>query len=106
MAEEGKGGVKRIDASEFRDLGYLQEVNRQFFHPLGLALEVIVNGDGTAEFGGVWDYRDDQAGMAYMDGVIDPAKAARIQTERLARSTTRLAKFGYTVQPVPGDLDQ
>lgn len=33
--------VKRIDIKEFRAIGFLQEVNRQFFHPLGLALEVV-----------------------------------------------------------------
>lgn len=32
--------IKRIDIGEFRELGYLQEANRQFFHPHGLALEV------------------------------------------------------------------
>lgn len=30
---------KRITAREFRQLGYLQELNRRFLHPLGLALE-------------------------------------------------------------------
>lgn len=34
--------VKRIDIAEFRKRGFLQEVNRQFFHPLGLALEVVI----------------------------------------------------------------
>lgn len=32
--------INRIDIKEFRELGYLQEVNRLFFHRLGLALEV------------------------------------------------------------------
>lgn len=31
--------IKYLDMDEFRDGGYLQEVNRRFFHPLGLALE-------------------------------------------------------------------
>lgn len=35
--------IKHLDIAEFRSLGYLQEVNRQFFHPLGLAFEVVVN---------------------------------------------------------------
>lgn len=33
--------VKRIPIKEFRALGFLQEVNRQFFHPHGLALEIV-----------------------------------------------------------------
>lgn len=31
--------VTYMDLGEFRDEGFLQEANRQFFHPLGLALE-------------------------------------------------------------------
>jgi hypothetical protein len=34
--------IKRIDIKEFREFGYLQEANRLFLHPLGLALEVVV----------------------------------------------------------------
>jgi hypothetical protein len=34
--------VKRIDIQEFRERGYLQEVNRRLLHPLGLALEIAV----------------------------------------------------------------
>lgn len=37
MADE----TKYIDVAEFRELGFLQEANRQFFHPLGLALSVV-----------------------------------------------------------------
>lgn len=33
--------IKRIDAAEFQAEGYLQEVNRRFLHPLGLALEAV-----------------------------------------------------------------
>lgn len=32
--------VKHIDIGEFRELGFLQEANRLFFHPHGLALEI------------------------------------------------------------------
>lgn len=38
MADE----IKYMDVAEFRELGFLQEANRQFFHPLGLALSVAV----------------------------------------------------------------
>lgn len=31
--------VNYMDLAAFRERGYLQEANRQFFHPLGLALE-------------------------------------------------------------------
>lgn len=34
--------IKRIPIKELRELGFLQEANRQFFHPHGLALEVTI----------------------------------------------------------------
>jgi hypothetical protein len=37
-------GIKYIDLDEFMEEGFLQEANRKFFHPLGLALQV------TSEF--------------------------------------------------------
>lgn len=38
--------MKHIDIAEFQKLGYLQEANRLFFHPHGLALEVTVVDEG------------------------------------------------------------
>ena len=53
-----------MNIKEFRKLGYLQEVNRKFFHPLGLALEVIIDDETKKEsLGGIWDYRSDPEGM-------------------------------------------
>lgn len=40
--------VKRLPVQEFAEHGYLQEVNRTFLHPLGLALEVTVAHEQTA----------------------------------------------------------
>lgn len=39
-APEDSPGIKYLDLREFLDGGFLQEANRQFFHPLGLALEI------------------------------------------------------------------
>ena len=58
--------VIRIDIKEFRSKGYLQELNRRFLHPLGLALEVIVDkADGSEMLGGIWDYRKDAEGIYF-----------------------------------------
>lgn len=57
--------IKRIDIKEFREKGYLQELNRKFLHPLGLALEIIQENDGTETLGGIWDCRDDEEGIYY-----------------------------------------
>lgn len=38
--------IKRIDIKEFREKGYIQELNRRFLHPLGMAIEVVVDDKG------------------------------------------------------------
>ena len=59
--------MKRIGIKEFKEEGYLQEANRRFFHPLGLALEVIIDKDGGVVLGGIWDSRDDPEGILFDD---------------------------------------
>ena len=41
--------MKFIDITEFRSRGYLQEINRKFLHPLGMAMSVHINSDGLEE---------------------------------------------------------
>lgn len=92
----------RMDISEFRSLGYLQELNRCFLHPLGLALEVVVEDDGTERFGGIWDYRDDPEGMRYEGFDLAP-KAEIVASERERRRPVRENALGYWQQPIgPG----
>jgi hypothetical protein len=91
--------IKRIDIKEFREVGFLQEVNRQFFHPLGLALEVKIHEDGTETIGGVWDYRDDPEGVIFGQSP-DPKKTASVRKLFDDKSGIRLQNFGYIIQPV------
>lgn len=81
--------INRIPIADFRTLGYLQEANRLFFHPRGLALEVTVNLDGTEQLGGVWDYRQDPEGIHFGDGMIDPGKVAIVETQRAIHLAAR-----------------
>ena len=102
--------IKRMDIAEFRDAGYLQEVNRQFLHPLGLALELARDvDDDTGEKGpwrisGVWDYRDDPEGMMYdpeeLSSDDGKAKAKRISAERAEKAVIRAKKLGFIIQPM------
>lgn len=97
--------IKRIDIREFRELGYLQEANRQFFHPLGLALEVQVpeTSRGKETLGGVWDYRDDPEGVYYAEGYgLDPEKAARVLTQVQRMYPRRIEALGFWIQPLVG----
>ena len=77
-------GIKYMNLQEFCQLGFLQEVNRQFFHPLGLALEVLCQDEdyAGAQLSGVCDYRDDPEGIVFIPGMIDSEKVERVQAER------------------------
>jgi len=93
--------IKRIDINEFVERGYLQEVNRRFLHPLGLALEVVIEEDGSAHLGGVWDYREDFEGICFAGGYADLApKAETVEAEWQARVSFREKALGYIVQPI------
>jgi hypothetical protein len=92
--------VERIDIAEFREVGYLQELNRRFLHPLGLALEVVVDKDGSERFGGVWDYRDDPEGIHYA-GEIDRKKCFRVLDLPTERRDAREAALGFWIEPIP-----
>ena len=35
--------MKYMNIKEFRDTGYLHELNRLFLHPLGLAMEISID---------------------------------------------------------------
>lgn len=93
--------VKYMSIKEFRSEGYLQEVNRRFFHPLGLALEIRQQEDGEWVLGGIWDFRDDPEGMNYADGVINHARADNIEALLRQRQSARFNALGYIIQPVP-----
>jgi len=92
--------MKKITAKEFRELGLLQEMNRLFLHPMGLALEVIIDDDGTERFGGVWDFRDDPEGMTFSEEILSFEKAQAVAALFDAKASTRKEKFGWHVQPI------
>lgn len=92
--------VKMMPIAEFRELGFLQEANRQFFHPLGLALEVLVDDDGSAQLGGIWDYREDPEGVLFGADILDPARAERVACERQHHVAHRVQLMGSVVQPL------
>lgn len=97
--------IKRIPITEFVSEGYLQELNRQFLHPLGLALEIVREEDGTMQLGGVWDYRADPEGMLFADESLatDEArfKAVNVAAKRALKRRYRVRQFGFNVQPLP-----
>lgn len=93
--------VKHIDIKEFREQGYLSELNRRFLHPLGLALSVKVDDDGSETLDGVWDYREDSEGMLFGGDYAEVVAENAIKIDKLweERSAARTESLGYMVQP-------
>lgn len=98
-AEEGP---HHLTLWEFVELGYLQELNRQFLHPLGLSLsfrtDVLRH---RATFMGITDHREEPDGIVFADGVTSVEKAARIGEEQRIRRAAREQALGYWIQPPP-----
>lgn len=97
--------IKRIDIKEFREAGYLQELNRRFLHPLGLALEIIRADDGKETLGGIWDCRDSSGGMIYnlKESATDRLERFKknknfIDLEFEKRKTNRVKQIGSIIE--------
>ncbi len=88
-----------MDIEEFQKSGFLQEANRLFFHPLGLALEVFVDDAEDYTLSSVWDCRDDPEGITF--GSIDLKKVETVENLRKSKEEARSKLFkGQTIQPI------
>jgi hypothetical protein len=92
--------IKYLSLRDFVQLGFLQEANRQFFHPHGLALEVRTDDTGAVvALGGIWDSRDDPKGIVFGD-VPDRDKRDRVADEYERHREARLRLMGDVRQPL------
>lgn len=99
--------IKHIDIREFRERGYVHEINRLLLHPLGLALEVNVDpSTGEESLGGVWDGRDDPEGFIYDAPRLNALKGEKVAAEIEERGAARMAGLGYVIQPLPQETTQ
>ena len=103
--------LKYMDLDEFVSGGYLLEVNRQFFHPLGLGLEVRTAPDGKVVLiSGIWDCRDDPEGIIFGDDVLDSdtvkTKHNALLAEQERWAARRFKALGYVIQPMPGETSE
>ena len=91
-----------MSLEEFRRAGFLQEVNRRFFHPLGLALAMErVDGEPTGRFK-IWDGRDDIEGFTFAhwdEG--DGERGRKIGAELQRRIKVRRERLGFGLEPLP-----
>lgn len=92
--------IKHIDIKEFRELGFVQEINRRFLHPCGLALEVTRDTEtGEEHISGVWDFRDDPEGLYFEVGELEAEKTQTVQRLLNEKAAARLEALGFVVQP-------
>lgn len=102
LAASTVAGPDRMNVREFRELGLLQEINRRLLHPMGLALDVAIERDGSESLGGVWDYRDSRVGVRF-DFEPDVAKASSVDALFESHRAERERRYGWHVQPA-GEL--
>lgn len=92
-----------MPVQQFRDEGYLQEVNRMVLHPVGLALSADLV-SGTLR---VWDDRSDPGGTIYDPALDLEPKARMVGREFANRVDERYTRHGWIVQPVvQGDVGE
>ncbi len=96
--------MKTMSLKQFREEGYLLELNRQFLHPRGLALAVRTDEDGEDHFLGVQDARDDPEGLVFENITAEEvAKADRLDADLQRRLYDRARAVGACVQDLPGE---
>ena len=97
---------KHVDGQTLRNDGILQEANRTFFHPLGLAAELDVP-TGMLR---VVDCRHLPEGPKFGpkgkdDQTVDlRPKAEKVSALRESRKAARQEKLGYVEQPLVTDV--
>ena len=90
--------VKPMNLRAFMDEGYLQEINRQWLHPIGLALAVVFkDGEPTCACI-IQDNREDMEGIIFQE--VDAEKANNIFKEQTKRGVARRKALGYVIQPI------
>ena len=87
--------IKLVDIEKFEKLGFLQEVNRKFFHPLGFSLEAITDKDGKEELYGIWDYQNDPEGIFFGRGIIKQSKIDYVEELRKNKIDYRMGAQKY-----------
>lgn len=93
---------KLLSLKEFRDGGYLLELNRQFLNPLGLGLALETDDDGNpVALAGIVDWREE--GIAFTNFTEgDFVKARKVRQEWCKRAEQRIAQLGAMIQPIDG----
>ena len=91
LKKKAQGGIERklLSIKEFQKGGYLQEVNRLFFHPLGLALAIEVDEEKDEyRLKEIWDARDYPEGFVFVE--LKKDYQTKVEAERRAKISARV----------------
>lgn len=97
---------KQMPVKDFWELGLIQEINRKFLHPMGLAL-VMVKSKGTLGepfyFMRIRDCRNDPEGIYFSDlDESDLKKAEAVKALFESKKDARIKELGYFIQGFTG----
>ena len=91
--------MKKMSITEFRELGLLQEINRQILHPMGLALSAkYVNDKEIIDC--LIDAREDPEGMCFDNEDISLNYYTNFYKLFNEKRKKRIKFLGYHVQPI------
>jgi hypothetical protein len=93
-------------ADRAQAIGILQEVNRQFLHPLGWCLAVVRESESGNVCGVELRHFNDPDGYAFDDLTDDDAKAKAeaVAALQVKMQAPRLASVGFFIQPIGSKL--
>ena len=89
--------MKYVELTELLDSGILQEANRKFFHPIGMALGVHSE-LGKLDRIVLLDCREDPEGIVFTE--IDMDKFRKFTEMCEPAHSERMSRFGFVIQPV------
>ena len=91
-----------VTVQELNEIGIIQESTRQWFHPLGLELQMDVAGNMT-----LLDLRDQNngAGPKAKRGTLDEGRRQSFELYQTGRHNWRKFKLKRVVQLMPGESD-
>lgn len=97
---------KVVDIEEIRNAGILQEANRLFFHPRGLAL--CINTDQDKKWLSILDWRDDLEGGLFGDTTSESFKnkAEQVENLYLSKLDVRMDRYGFVIEPLDNKIDE
>lgn len=92
---------KIMNLKEFIEIGFLQEANRQFFHPIGLELSVCFDNSDDGELF-IIDDRENPEGMKYPELSDKESYDKNINVLNITRKKfpIRIRNLGYLIQPI------